>query len=61
VPTVSVSSEDAGEHFTWLAGFLSMDSPASSTLTQELLGWHPTQPGLIDDLDKGHYFKSPSA
>jgi nucleoside-diphosphate-sugar epimerase len=61
VPTVSVSSEDAGEHFTWLAGFLSMDSPASSTLTQELLGWHPTQPGLIDDLDKGHYFNSPSA
>jgi nucleoside-diphosphate-sugar epimerase len=58
VPTVSVSSEDAGEHFTWLAHFLAIDSPASSTLTQELLGWHPTQPGLIDDLDKGHYFNS---
>jgi nucleoside-diphosphate-sugar epimerase len=56
VPVVSISPEDAGEHFTWLASFLAMDSPASSTLTQELLGWHPTQPGLIDDLDKGHYF-----
>ena len=33
-----------------------LDSPASSALTRELLGWQPTQPGLIDDLDKGHYF-----
>ncbi len=56
VPVVSVSPEDAPEHFTWLAGFLGADSPASSTLTRELLGWQPTQPGLIDDLDKGHYF-----
>jgi hypothetical protein len=29
---------------------------ASSTLTRELLGWQPAHPGLIDDLDKGHYF-----
>ena len=34
------------------------DSPASSALTRELLGWQPTQPGLIDDLDKGHYFSA---
>ena len=61
VPVVSISPEDAGAHFTWLAGFLAADSPASSTLTRELLGWHPTQPGLIDDLDKGHYFDKPSA
>jgi nucleoside-diphosphate-sugar epimerase len=61
VPVVSISPEDAGEHFTWLAGFLAADSPASSTLTRELLGWQPTQPGLIDDLDKGHYFHNPSA
>jgi nucleoside-diphosphate-sugar epimerase len=56
VPVVSISPEDAAEHFTWLAGFLGVDSPASSTLTRELLGWQPTQPGLIDDLEKGHYF-----
>jgi hypothetical protein len=47
---------DAG-HFTWLAGFIGLDSPASSTLTRELLGWQPTQPGLIEDLEKGHYFQ----
>jgi nucleoside-diphosphate-sugar epimerase len=56
VPVVSISPENAAGHFTWLASFLSLDSPASSTITQELLDWHPTHPGLIDDLDKGHYF-----
>jgi nucleoside-diphosphate-sugar epimerase len=57
LPVVSVAPEDAGEHFTWLAGFLGIDAPASSALTRELLGWEPTQPGLIADLDEGHYFK----
>ncbi len=57
LPAVSISAEDAGEHFTWLAGFLGADSPASSALTRELLGWQPTQPGLIADLDQGHYFQ----
>jgi nucleoside-diphosphate-sugar epimerase len=57
LPVVSISPEDAGEHFTWLAGFLGADSPASSALTRELLDWHPTQPGLIADLDQGHYFQ----
>ena len=61
LPVVSIAPEDAAGHFSWLAGFLAADSPASSTLTRELMGWHPTQPGLIDDLDKGHYFHSPSA
>ncbi len=61
LPVVAISPENAGEHFAWLASFLAVDSPASSTLTRELLGWQPTQPGLIDDLDKGHYFHNPSA
>jgi nucleoside-diphosphate-sugar epimerase len=56
VPVTSV--EDVAGHFGWLAGLIGADSPASSTLTRELLGWRPTQPGLIDDLDKGHYFQT---
>jgi nucleoside-diphosphate-sugar epimerase len=61
LPVVAISPEDAGEHFAWLAGFLAADSPASSGLTRELVGWRPTHPGLIDDLDQGHYFHKPSA
>jgi nucleoside-diphosphate-sugar epimerase len=56
VPVVSIAPEDANEHFTWLAGFLAIDGPASSAFTRELLGWQPTRSGLIADLDEGHYF-----
>jgi nucleoside-diphosphate-sugar epimerase len=61
LPVVSVAPEDAAEHFGWLAGFLAADSPASSALTRELLGWQPTRPGLIEDLEQGHYFRNPAA
>jgi nucleoside-diphosphate-sugar epimerase len=56
LPVVSVSPEDAGEHFTWLAPFVAADGRASSALTRELVGWQPTHPGLIEDLEQGHYF-----
>jgi nucleoside-diphosphate-sugar epimerase len=56
VPVAAIAPDDAGEHFGWLAGLVGLDVPASSTLTRELLGWQPTQPGLVDDLEKGHYF-----
>ena len=58
VPVVSLPADQASEHFGFLAWFLAADNPVSSTLTRELLGWQPTNPGLIEDLDKGHYFHS---
>ncbi|MFI9251970.1 SDR family oxidoreductase [Streptomyces sp. NPDC053069] len=61
VPVASLAPEAAAEHFTWLAGFLGFDVPVSSTLTRELLDWEPTQPGLLADLDKGHYFQASAA
>jgi nucleoside-diphosphate-sugar epimerase len=57
LPVAAVAPEDAADHFGWLADALALDAPASSTLTRELTGWQPTQPGLIDDLEKGHYFR----
>jgi nucleoside-diphosphate-sugar epimerase len=56
VPVRSIAAEDAPAHFTWLAHFISLDSPASSVHTRELLDWEPKQPGLLADLDEGHYF-----
>jgi nucleoside-diphosphate-sugar epimerase len=56
LPMAPVAPGDAAGHFGWLGAFLALDSPASSELTRELMGWQPTQPGLLDDLDKGHYF-----
>jgi nucleoside-diphosphate-sugar epimerase len=56
LPVVSVPETDAMDHFTWLGRFLGADASASSDLTRSLLGWQPTNPGLIDDLEKGYYF-----
>ncbi|WP_330336158.1 SDR family oxidoreductase [Streptomyces sp. NBC_00557] len=60
VPVVSVAPEDAPEHFGWLAGVVGLDFAASSTLTRELLDWKPAHPGLLEDLEKGHYFRAPA-
>ena len=61
LPVVSISPDDAGKHFGWLAGMIGADAPASSAQTRALLGWQPTHPGLLEDLDQGHYFVTPSA
>jgi len=58
VPVVSLSPEEAPAHFGWLAMFAGFDMPASSAQTQERLGWHPTGPGLIADLEQMRYFEA---
>ena len=57
IPVVSKSPEEAAEHFGWFMGFASIDCPASSKLTQERLGWHPTKVRLLADMEHGTYFK----
>jgi nucleoside-diphosphate-sugar epimerase len=53
LPARSLAAEEFGG---MLVRILSTDMPASSTITQELLGWKPTHPGLIEDIEQGHYF-----
>ncbi|NYT39756.1 SDR family oxidoreductase [Sphingomonas sp. R-74633] len=50
VPARSLTPEEAGTHFGWLAMFIALDMPASSAKTRQRLGWQPTGPGLIEDL-----------
>jgi len=54
--SVPARSLPAQEFDGMLMRLLSTDMPASSTITQELLGWKPTHPGLLDDIEQGHYF-----
>ena len=61
VPVVARSPQEAADHFGWLAHFVGIDCPASSAQTQGRLGWRPTQPGLIPDLDHPHYFATERA
>jgi len=57
VPVASKTPEEAKEHFGWFAPFAAGDLPASSQWTRERLGWQPTQPGLISDIDRASYFE----
>ncbi len=56
LPVTSIAPEDAGAHFDWMGLFFAMDGSASSATTRTLLGWEPKEPGLVDDLEQGHYF-----
>jgi nucleoside-diphosphate-sugar epimerase len=56
VPAKSVTPEEAPGHFGGFAAFAAFNLPASSARTQERFGWRPAEPGLIADLDQGHYF-----
>jgi nucleoside-diphosphate-sugar epimerase len=56
LPVVSVALDEAGDHFGWIGNFFAADAPASNLLTRAELGWTPTHPTLIEDLDAGHYF-----
>jgi nucleoside-diphosphate-sugar epimerase len=56
IPVVSKSPEEAAEHFGWFARFAGIDAPTSSARTRAELGWEPTGPGLIADIDHPAYF-----
>ncbi len=55
VPVESIAAEDAAEKLGWIGMFFSGDFPVSSDRTRSLLGWKPTGPTLLEDLDAGYY------
>ena len=61
VPVVSIPREEADAHFSFLGAIARLDIPSvmpgATAQTRELLGWEPVHPGLIEDLEQGHYFK----
>jgi nucleoside-diphosphate-sugar epimerase len=61
LPVAAISPDKALDHFGWLGAFFSLDIRASSTLTRKQFGWQPAHAGLIDDLEKGHYFAAQPA
>lgn len=56
VPAQSIPPEETEAQFSFLAQFVGLDNPTSAARTRELMNWEPTHPGLIADLDEGHYF-----
>jgi nucleoside-diphosphate-sugar epimerase len=55
IGTKSVSVEEAPQYLGYLAGFAGLDNPVSNEKTREVLGWEPTHPGWVEDVQTGHY------
>jgi nucleoside-diphosphate-sugar epimerase len=63
LPTVSLTPDQAAGHYVspFMARVYGFDAPVSSAHTQELLGWSPTHPTLLDDLEHGDYLATPAS
>jgi nucleoside-diphosphate-sugar epimerase len=55
IPAVSIPAGQATDHFEGFP-FITLDLTMPNAATRQLLGWEPTHPGLIADLEDGHYF-----
>jgi hypothetical protein len=58
LPVVDKSRQQASKQFSWFSMFASVDAPATSDRTRAELGWEPTQPGLLADIDQPGYFNA---
>ncbi|MBB5426866.1 nucleoside-diphosphate-sugar epimerase [Paraburkholderia sp. JPY158] len=58
LPVVSIARDEAQAYFGWMAMFAALDMPASSAQTQARLGWRPTGPTLLSDLNEARYVPS---
>lgn len=56
LPVAGVPASEAAERFAFLGPFVGVDNPTSSEVTRKVLGWEPSHPGLLEDLEHGHYF-----
>jgi nucleoside-diphosphate-sugar epimerase len=56
LPTVGIAADDAADHFGFVAGPLQLDAPASAAITGQLVGWQPTELGLLADLHDDRYY-----
>jgi nucleoside-diphosphate-sugar epimerase len=55
IETKSIPDEEAPKYLGFLAAFAGLDNPTSNDKTRELLGWNPTHPGWVEDVETGHY------
>ena len=57
LPLISIAPDKAAEHFGWFANFAAINCRVSSAKTRSELGWNPTGPSLLADIEAGHYFR----
>ncbi|RZK12759.1 MAG: SDR family oxidoreductase [Flavobacterium sp.] len=59
VPLMSLSNDEATQHFGWFAHFAKLNNLTSSEETRATLGWNPQHPTLMEDLQSDVYFSEP--
>ena len=57
LPVVSKNGQDLAAHFGWFTHFASLNNPASSQITRDILGWEPVHQDLLTDMDSSGYFR----
>jgi nucleoside-diphosphate-sugar epimerase len=55
VEAKSIAEDEAPQYLGFLAAFAGLDNPTSNEKTREVLGWEPTHPGWVEDVETGHY------
>jgi nucleoside-diphosphate-sugar epimerase len=55
LPATSIEPGDLAAHFGWIGAFFGMEMSGTSAATRELLGWTPTGPTLVEDIEAGAY------
>ena len=58
LPASSIPTDESEAYFGFLSPFVGIDNPTSAVLTHRVLNWEPEHPGLIEDLEQGHYFRA---
>lgn len=58
LPAVSIPADElmVPGYFGSMSAVVTGDFPASNAITRRALGWEPVQPGLLENLNSGHYF-----
>lgn len=55
LPVVSLQEEEIAKHFEWMNGFITFDSPATNSKTQEQLAWKPRHIGLLEEMQQNYF------
>jgi nucleoside-diphosphate-sugar epimerase len=51
----SITQDEAPQYLGFLADFASLDNPISNDITRQVLGWEPTHPTWVEDVQSNAY------
>lgn len=55
LPVKPVAGDELAKHFEWMSSFITMESIAANSKTQQQLDWQPTHMGLLEDMQQNYF------